>query len=174
MRARFYDASGARFLSPDPVRLLDPRAINPYQYALANPVRFADPRGTTPQPQQGDVARLIYESNRASFLLYRLFDSLSKVDTTVFLYAAAGLVYPDLVAEFFENADTDAFQQQLAENDHVTSYYDEYGRLVEIRSREDLRRFDEFILQQIQKESALTYIAPEPGSPSDDLPLVLS
>lgn len=45
MRARYYDSATARFLSPDPVETLDPRAINPYQYALDNPLSFGDPSG---------------------------------------------------------------------------------------------------------------------------------
>jgi RHS repeat-associated protein len=45
MRARFFDAASARFLSKDPDRLLDPRAINPYQYAYASPLQFTDASG---------------------------------------------------------------------------------------------------------------------------------
>jgi RHS repeat-associated protein len=51
MRARYYDAATARFLSPEPIwpQLDDPKALNPYQYAGAAPVRFIDPTG-----QNGD------------------------------------------------------------------------------------------------------------------------
>jgi len=45
MRARFYDSASARFLVPDPIRSLEPMAMNPYQYARANPLRFVDPTG---------------------------------------------------------------------------------------------------------------------------------
>jgi RHS repeat-associated protein len=45
-RARFYDSASARFLSRDPLPSLDPRRINPYQYAAGNPLRFVDPMGT--------------------------------------------------------------------------------------------------------------------------------
>jgi hypothetical protein len=45
MRARYYDSGSARFLSRDPIGSLDPRAINPYQYAKDSPLRNADPTG---------------------------------------------------------------------------------------------------------------------------------
>jgi RHS repeat-associated protein len=45
MRARYYDSAAARFLSRDPFHSLDPRALNPYQYALANPLTYTDPDG---------------------------------------------------------------------------------------------------------------------------------
>ena len=45
MRFRYYDSAMARFLSRDPVRSLDARAINPYQYVEANPLSYADPTG---------------------------------------------------------------------------------------------------------------------------------
>jgi RHS repeat-associated protein len=51
MRAREYDSTTASFLSPDPLRSRDPRAINPYQYALANPLSHRDPAGLQPVPE---------------------------------------------------------------------------------------------------------------------------
>lgn len=45
MRRRLYDARTARFLSPDPLRQVDPQAVNPYTYASQNPLRFIDPIG---------------------------------------------------------------------------------------------------------------------------------
>jgi RHS repeat-associated protein/uncharacterized repeat protein (TIGR01451 family) len=48
MRARYYDSDSGRFITRDPVQWIDPRAINPYQYAFANPVRFVDPLGLCP------------------------------------------------------------------------------------------------------------------------------
>jgi RHS repeat-associated protein len=48
MRARFYDATTGRFLSRDPVRSRNPKAINPYQYALADPVGNGDATGMLP------------------------------------------------------------------------------------------------------------------------------
>ena len=48
MRARFYAAATARFLSRDPVLSLEPRSIGPYQYAKVNPLRFSDPTGLSP------------------------------------------------------------------------------------------------------------------------------
>jgi RHS repeat-associated protein len=45
LRARYYDALSARFLSRDPVESIHPLKINPYQYALENPMGYGDPRG---------------------------------------------------------------------------------------------------------------------------------
>lgn len=47
MRARYYDANTARFMSRDPVwpQVADPRQINPYQYALSKPSSYIDPLG---------------------------------------------------------------------------------------------------------------------------------
>ena len=45
MRARYYDATTGRFMSRDPFKSIDPREINPYQYARNNPVNNIDPQG---------------------------------------------------------------------------------------------------------------------------------
>ena len=46
MRARFYDAATARFLSRDPLSIaVRPLSVNPYQYAELNPVTNGDPTG---------------------------------------------------------------------------------------------------------------------------------
>ena len=50
MRFRYYDSASARFLSRDPFPSLDPRQINPYQYAAGNPLVLMDPMGLKPQP----------------------------------------------------------------------------------------------------------------------------
>jgi RHS repeat-associated protein len=50
MRARWYDSSPARFLSPDPVSSLAPQKINPYQYVQANPIAAVDPFGLDDLP----------------------------------------------------------------------------------------------------------------------------
>jgi RHS repeat-associated protein len=44
MRARYYDAAAARFISREPLwpQLWEPKSINPYQYALLNPVSNVD------------------------------------------------------------------------------------------------------------------------------------
>ena len=48
MRARWYDATIGRFLSPEPLwpLLEKPKALNPYQYAGGDPIRSVDPSGT--------------------------------------------------------------------------------------------------------------------------------
>jgi len=48
MRARYYDAVTARFVSRDPVWpvLVDAQGLNPYQYAYQNPLKYIDPQGT--------------------------------------------------------------------------------------------------------------------------------
>lgn len=49
MRARYYNSTTARFLSPDPVFSADPKAINPYQYAVGDPLSVVDPMGLSTQ-----------------------------------------------------------------------------------------------------------------------------
>jgi RHS repeat-associated protein len=48
MRARYYDSTSARFISPDPIASLNPLAMSPYQYAFADPVGNSDPSGLDP------------------------------------------------------------------------------------------------------------------------------
>jgi RHS repeat-associated protein len=48
MRARFYDAATARFVSRDPLQSFSPELLNPYQYALGNPLMVGDPTGLKP------------------------------------------------------------------------------------------------------------------------------
>ena len=48
MRRRYYDAATGRFLTRDLILLLDPLAVNPYQFAFNQPLRFADPSGLNP------------------------------------------------------------------------------------------------------------------------------
>jgi len=50
MRARYYDANAGRFISRDPIESIDPKTINPYQYAMANPLKYHDVSGTMPTP----------------------------------------------------------------------------------------------------------------------------
>ena len=45
MGARLYDASSARFISRDPARLVHPKQLNPYRYALGNPLSYIDGDG---------------------------------------------------------------------------------------------------------------------------------
>ncbi len=51
MRARYYDAATARFLSREPLwpRLFEPRDLNPYQYARRDPMAKVDPTGLVPR-----------------------------------------------------------------------------------------------------------------------------
>jgi RHS repeat-associated protein len=50
MRFRWYDGVAARFLSRDPLNSVDPRDINPYQYAAGNPMSYTDPLGLKKEP----------------------------------------------------------------------------------------------------------------------------
>ena len=63
MRHRYYDSASARFLSKDPVESLDPRAVNPYQYALGNPVVYVDPMGLDARIA-GNSADFVYSTIR--------------------------------------------------------------------------------------------------------------
>jgi RHS repeat-associated protein len=51
MRARYYDSNTLRFISRDPISMIDPRNVNPYQYAMLNPLRFVDPSGKQSIPE---------------------------------------------------------------------------------------------------------------------------
>ncbi|MBF0397001.1 MAG: RHS repeat protein [Desulfobacterales bacterium] len=50
MKARYYDVKTCRFISRESIwpNIEEPRAINPYQYALNNPINFIDALGTEP------------------------------------------------------------------------------------------------------------------------------
>ena len=56
MKARYYDARTARFLSREPLwpQLANARKLNPYQYAQANPVNRVDVTGTDDVPVRVD------------------------------------------------------------------------------------------------------------------------
>lgn len=49
VRGRYYDAATGRFVSRDPVSAIDPRSINPYQYAFGNPIAYVDITGLSPE-----------------------------------------------------------------------------------------------------------------------------
>jgi len=57
MRARYYDAVTARFISREPLwpRIGRPGALNPYQYAAQNPAKFVDITGTTFEDPDNDL-----------------------------------------------------------------------------------------------------------------------
>ena len=48
IRARYYDAVSARFISRDPAGSIEPRHINPYQYSFENPLLYIDSAGARP------------------------------------------------------------------------------------------------------------------------------
>ena len=52
-RLRYFDSTSARFLSRDPVVLVGPQTVNPYQYALESPIEGTDPSGATPARRVG-------------------------------------------------------------------------------------------------------------------------
>jgi len=54
MRARYYDGASARFLSRDPAPGIDPRAVNPYEFALGNPLEYRDPSGLYPAEEYAE------------------------------------------------------------------------------------------------------------------------
>ncbi len=45
MRARYYDSETGRFISRDLIRSINPKEVNPYQYASGNPMKYSDPMG---------------------------------------------------------------------------------------------------------------------------------
>ena len=108
IRARYYDAGSARFISRDPVQYVDPLKINPYQYALNNPLKYIDVTGRTPQGKDTnkdlvkprdvviggrDVAVALSGNNPLSVFVnsYDLGRSIRLGDTDGALQAGAGL-----------------------------------------------------------------------------------
>ncbi|MEM6730614.1 MAG: RHS repeat-associated core domain-containing protein, partial [Myxococcota bacterium] len=64
MRRRVYDSLTRRFISREPLLgLLDPRALNPYQYAFNNPQQYADPTGENPKDQKNSGSDLMIEAS---------------------------------------------------------------------------------------------------------------
>ncbi len=59
MRARYYEAATARFVSREPLwpHLAEPRDLNPYQYARRDPMATVDPTGLTSQHSETQVQR---------------------------------------------------------------------------------------------------------------------
>ena len=51
LRARYYDFTSGRFLTPDPAKWIvrDPLTLNRYSFALSDPLRLIDPTGLTSQ-----------------------------------------------------------------------------------------------------------------------------
>ena len=70
MRARYYDAFSARFISKEPIwpDLADPRQINPYQYALNNPVQFIDQTGLKPSCNESAQKLAFFRNCEKSFI----------------------------------------------------------------------------------------------------------
>lgn len=72
--ARYFDEKSGRFLTPDPVRPVDPftsktnyemlenpQRLNRYAYGLNNPYRFVDPDGEIPIDAVWDIGNIIYD-----------------------------------------------------------------------------------------------------------------
>lgn len=77
VRARYYNADTGRFISRDPIKSINPKEINPYQYALGNPLRFADVTGREgeefeliePTPSELTLARRNVIDHEIDFIL---------------------------------------------------------------------------------------------------------
>lgn len=71
MRARYYDARTAAFLSREPLwpRLATPAALNPYQYAARDPNRFVDVTGEAEQAKND-----VWNYNKFGDTWYRVSD----------------------------------------------------------------------------------------------------
>ncbi len=71
MRARYYDATTARFLSREPLwpQTSEPRLLNPYQYALGDPIGMIDVTGAEPTPT-GFSHDYVYNDPDAPFPSY--------------------------------------------------------------------------------------------------------
>ncbi|HEV8145722.1 MAG TPA: RHS repeat-associated core domain-containing protein, partial [Bryobacteraceae bacterium] len=108
MRARFYDAAAARFVSRDPVESLAPNAIDPYQYALGNPVTNTDPTGLS--------AAQVNTSN------FRPRDFFPRAP--IYGFSPLGRLDPTVIDErnFDDTLKRDSFDQSAAINDMYAQF----------------------------------------------------
>jgi RHS repeat-associated protein len=86
MRARYYDPLTARFLSRDPggAQLADPRALDPYLYALGNPTRYVDVTGAAPSLNDNGIARDVVASpNLVAALAFLVLPEEARADDYV-------------------------------------------------------------------------------------------
>ena len=62
MRARYYEATTARFISREPLwpRIAEVQTLNPYQYAMQNPFKHVDKRGSYEEDISSDLEALAW------------------------------------------------------------------------------------------------------------------
>jgi RHS repeat-associated protein len=80
MRARYYDAAAARFISRDPIwpTLRNPRGLNPYQYAYNTPITNVDSTGRAPTASHsGTGCKTIIGDNDNTVKPYGFLDASS-------------------------------------------------------------------------------------------------
>jgi len=94
MRFRYYDSATARFLSRDPIPQLEPRAINPYQYAAADPMSNGDPLGLKGQSNDitGWATRILFGLGGAAKFLEDSAQAFSSLTSAKALATDAALV----------------------------------------------------------------------------------
>jgi RHS repeat-associated protein len=63
IRARYYDAVTARFISPDPIwpQIEDPQQLNPYTYANNSPLNYVDVNGTEPDSSNYEKVKVKWQ-----------------------------------------------------------------------------------------------------------------
>jgi RHS repeat-associated protein len=106
MRARDYDAQTGRFISRDPVDLIDtePESLNPYQFAYGNPYVYSDPSGEITITSQ-TVARKVQDilegikKNYSRDLSQKAIDKAQGVATDIFSSLLETLVPYDVMGD---------------------------------------------------------------------------
>lgn len=142
MRKRIYDSRTQRFLTRDPLirQQLEPRLVNPYQYAANDPILFVDPLGATP-------ARTTYEGSamddfgsgalnintNATYVLKEvptaLADSLAREAAIVRKYAPTGEVKLARLGELWGKVDR--AERLAARADNLGTAGDVLGSAIE-------------------------------------------
>jgi RHS repeat-associated protein len=103
MGRRVYDSATGNFISRDPVARLDPRLINPYQYAAGNPLAYVDKTGedpSTPGITPGDVASgTITAAGQASSVAAPIAQHLDETVNTILIGVRQAKSYEETPAE---------------------------------------------------------------------------
>ena len=141
VRARYYNANIGRFISRDPIKAINPREVNPYQYALANPLIFEDMTGRK-SVKEAEIAlakanaSLAKAQSRVATAVRR-YEAVNKGQADVdFSDAAAVSRHVTAViafnADYFAENSADAFVRRYvsALNEFNAAYFVEYSAAV--------------------------------------------
>ncbi len=111
MRARYYDAVTARFLTREPLwpATVNPKQVNPYQFALENPLKYIDPTGLDPVETDSVLIRLESGDWVGELSGRRYSDYLEGISGEVQLAQEMAQPLPDLVNQRIQEAVNGSF-----------------------------------------------------------------